>query len=475
MTNQQPNIVFFMTDQQRADTLGCYGNQVCRTPNIDRIASDGVLFTNHFVQNPVCTPSRSSVFTGRYPSCHGSRINGIPLRDDEITPTQLLADSGYHTCIAGKAHFRPQLYTFDPSKGAHIEYEGPGPYYGFQEFYLSDDNKVGPYLEWIDREYPQYAEAVQGKNAKMIGRTGDCWTAEYPAEIHQSSWIADRAVDFIRSSKKPFFLFCSFVDPHHPFNPPEPYASMYDNLPLPPLVRKEGELEAMPEPIQQFAKKENRFTEYGNLEWKAIRRRYYGMVSLIDDAVGRVMEALREEGLRESTLVIFTSDHGELLGDHHLLYKGAFPFDSLIKVPMLWHMPGYLARGLKFEGLSQEIDIMPTLLDLVDIDIPVCVQGVSMLEKLKGKVGRGHDSILVECILPGQKADINTLVTEKWKYTCWTDGSRGQLFDRRNDPNELNNLWDNPEYREIRLEMAENLIAKMSQAREPLYRQTAKW
>lgn len=464
--------------------LGFCGNSVVRTPNLDRLAAEAVVFDENYVQNPICMPSRASIFTGRYPAVCGTRVNGIPLRESEHTLPELLAASGYRTCAIGKLHFRHQANSLDFNDGYHAEYEGTCPYYGFQEYHLSDDNRIGPYARWVQQNHPTYYDAVMNwpPLEQRLGNTWDCWKAEYPAEIHQTNWITDKTIEFLNRQDvdHPFFGFCSFADPHHPFNPPEPYASMYDDVELPPLKVGENEPDGFPNAWLNFRNRPGFIGDYDASDWDSVRRLAYGMVTMIDDAIGRLVEALTKNGQLDNTIIAFTSDHGEMLGEHCLNYKGTFHFDEVIRTPLLFHAPESFVAG-KRSGLSQSLDIMPTLLEVAGCMLPKYLQGQSMLPRLEKCDCSGKDCVLTQNYYrsgSGQNEtleDVNTITTPEWKYTLRSDGDTGQLYNRKLDPEELRNLWRDPEYGAIRSRLAEQMAVALSAANEPDWRREAAW
>lgn len=474
----RPNILMILADQLSCEMLGCYGNHIVRTPNLDWLAQNGVLHTNNYVQGAVCMPSRASIFTGTYPSICGVRMNGIPLDENKTTIADCFYNAGYRTFAAGKLHFTPQCNSNDPDvSGYRCECQCRKNYFGFEEFLLSDDNRVGPYAQWIKKNYPQYYDAIVDFDvtAKPINGVPDCYIGEYPAEIHQSNWVADRTIDFLKNiGDENFFVVCSFSDPHHPFNPPEPYASMYDDADFPVNKSCEEETAGFPKTITDVLAR-NGVANYGPVQWRSVKSKAYGMVTLMDDAIGRVLDELRESGLMDNTVILFTSDHGEMLGGHNLLYKMDMHYDELINTPLLWHFPQNFRAGTQVNCLTQSLDLMPTLLDLADLRCPPNVQGCSMKDVLLGKSDRIHDYVMTEQVLdfPGPVVNVHTVVTENYKYTYRTDGDIGQLFDRKNDPDELHNLWDEENCREIRMNMSEKLLRALMEAQiHPWNRQT---
>ncbi len=463
---RRPNVLLFMADQMRRDCLGCYGNPVIRTPHLDRIAAEGTRFDSNIGQNPVCSPSRASILTGRYPRTNGVRSNGVGLRTSEVTLAGHLRSNGYRTGAFGKLHLVPQLASA-PARMSAVN----GPYYGFDTFHITEDPKVGEYLEFVERTAPGYLAAVRKSNAGI------------PVELHQSHWIADRTIDFIREqthSGSPFFALCSFVDPHHPCDPPEPYRSMYDPADIPAPRRKAGEMKDKPPYFAEFAdawaqQVAGRLNS-SEASVRAFASQYYGEISLLDSQIGRVLAALDAAGERENTIVAFTSDHGELLGDHGLLFKGAFLYDSLINTPLLISWPGQPGKGSAVGALTESMDVGPTLLELAGVTPPAAMQGHSLVSLCQGKVSRVHEATLTETVDPGGqpflgqrfRARLETLRTRDWKLSFHHGRPFGELYDLRNDPHEFVNLWADPGYQVRRQELTDQLLDRLIGTADPL-------
>jgi len=472
-----------MADQLRFDALGCYGNTQIHTPNIDSIALNGSIFDNHYIQNPVCSPSRCSVMTGRYPKNHGTRDNGIPLRDEEITLPQVLRDNGYITAAIGKMHLTNQ---FNPKEEEQEDW--PEDNYGFDIIHSSCDTKTGQYLNWLKEFCPEDYEAVklQGEKKmredkasaadKDLSGLPQVFKSEIASQHHQSHWIADRTIDLIEQSdgESPFFAFCSFVDPHHPFDPPEPYASMYDPEQLELPVRAEDELADKPPHFLMahtghgFSNEKYDYSRLTAHDWRVIKAAYYGMISLIDDNIGRILDAIEKKGIEQDTLILFTNDHGELMGDHGLLFKGPFLYDSLIKAPMIIKWPGMIPQGSRYSQITEHVDIMPTILEYAGIRPPYGVQGGSMASILRGDKGAGRRFAMTEFNCYDWGLSMKTLTGRDYKLTYYAGEKYGELYDRNNDPNEFRNLWCEEGYKEIKAMMLKSLLDRIIETEDTL-------
>ena len=302
----------------------------------------------------------------------------------------------------------------------------------------------------------------------------------YPSKVnpryHQSSWIADQAIELIQStpSEQPFFLMCSFVDPHHPFDPPESYMKKYDPEKLSSPFYKEGELEDKPPQFSMhrtghgYGNEKYDYRKLTDLQWREIKSAYYGMITLIDENIGRILDVLEQNKMSEDTLILFTNDHGELLGDHGLLFKGPFMYDCLIKAPMIIRWPGVIPSGSRYRQITEHVDIMPTILDLAGVPIPRGVQGTSMATIVRGDEGVGHEYALTEFSCYDWGLMCKTLTGKRYKLTYYAGEDFGELYDRKNDPNETQNLWEDPEYTLIKEQLMHKLLDRLIQTEDPL-------
>ena len=468
-TTRQPNILFICTDQHRYDALGCYGNPHIQTPTIDGLARDGVLFERCYVQNPVCAPSRASLMTGQYPRTHGLWGNGVALPPHQPLLTRALADGGYDCANIGKLHLAA---CFGGRTEARLDD-------GFRVFAWAHDPSHGSpenaYHRWLERQHPVLYETAL-KHGKRRGHDPAAFDT-MPTEAHYSRWASETARDFLRAERdpeKPFFLWVNFFDPHHPFVAPQEYLDRYDPTTLPDPIGAAGELATKP-PVQSeasaksYAGHARGFATYAPEEIKRTIAAYYAMVSLIDDETKRILTTLDELGLAEDTIVVFTSDHGEMLGDHQLLLKGPLLYEGAVRVPLILRWPGRLPAGVRRTELVQWIDLCPTFLALAGLPPLLASQGLDLLPLARGDADaprRGwalceyHDSghpydppVHLTMLRRGD----HKLVVQHGPPA--TERPRtGELYDLAADPRELRNLWDDPAAAEMRIELERFLL-----------------
>jgi arylsulfatase A-like enzyme len=500
---KRPNFLFLITDQQRADWLGCYGHKVLKTPNIDSIAARGTRFDNFHTASPVCMPNRASLLTGRYPSLHGLRYNGCVLPENANTFVDLLADAGYHTAAIGKSHLQP--FTDQPPMGRsakaiaatpeawkHVprapyeeepghynsdtRYEIRTPYYGYRHVDMvtaHGDRCGGHYQQWFRETAPDW-EALHDP-ANELPHNYSCpqaYRTPIPEALYPTAYIRDRAVDYIASragQTDPFFAFVSFPDPHHPFNPPGKYWDMYDpddfDIALP------YEAHRNPTPPMRWLH-DNWTSGAGQLTPQTammLDTRHLqeamaltaGMMAFIDDAVGDILAALEASGQMQDTVICYTSDHGDYMGDFNMILKGALPFRGITRVPFLWSDPKRRTPG-ESDALCSTVDIAATLLERAGLEPFNGNQGVSFLPATQGGPGP-RDEALIEYNDGGNRlgfatpARVRALYSGSWKYVLYQGQDWGELYDLENDPQETENLWDSAAHKDIRAHMAERL------------------
>ncbi len=485
------NILFIMCDQLRFDYLGCYGHPSLRTPNIDALAARGVRFTRAYVQSPICGPSRMSFYTGRYMRSHGSNWNGFPLRAGEPTLGDHLNEIGVRTVLVGKTHMAPDRegmarLGIDPAsaKGVHLAQCGfepferddgvhpasrPRPAY---DAYLREHgfDAANPWEEWANS-----AEGDDGAvlNGWLLAHADK--PARIPEEYSETPYTTRRAMAFIdeaRHDGRPWCLHLSYIKPHWPYIAPAPYHAMYGAGDVLPARRSQAE-RADPHPVYRAMMAMRPGRSFARDE---VRRRvvpaYMGLVKQIDDQLGVLFRFLDERGLAADTMIVFTSDHGDYLGDHWLGEKDFF-HDCAAKVPLIVADPRPRAdasRGTVSDALVEAIDLVPTFLDYLGSEAkPHVVEGRSLMPLLRGEVPATwrrfafseYDYAMLEARLlldqPIGDCRLFMVFDGRWKYVHAT-GFRPLLFDLANDPHELRDLGADPQYEGERARLREALL-----------------
>jgi arylsulfatase A-like enzyme len=431
------NILLILTDQQHYRSLGCTGATEARTPNLDALAARGMLFRNHFVTNPVCSPSRGSIMTGLYPTENGLWGNGCRLPDNVPTVAQTLAAAGWQTAHFGKLHLVPIITRI-----------APHPPYGFQTCEVAEGDQQlldDDYFRWLRTTDPDLFVRYLTEMYEQGHAKG--YTSLMPEEKHLTTWVTRRAVDWLqhrRDPSKPFFLSVGYFDPHHAFNPCEPYASQFASADVtPPVFDKESIATRPPHYRQRF--ESSRVITRDHEKMTAIQRAYHAMVAHIDKCVG---ELLRE--LPTDTVVIFSSDHGEFLGNHGLLWKGPFLLDDLLRVPLIVAGPG-VPVGVTDE-LTSAVDLKPTIETLAGVG----AGSPRAFLDAAGKV-RGRDHVLAEWEAPGDgpTRSLRMIRTRDSKLITYApDSDWGECYDVRHDPHEFYNRYADPVFAARRAELA---------------------
>lgn len=466
MTSPRPNILWLCTDQQRFDTIRSLGNPLIRTPNVDRLVHDGVAFTQAYCQSPVCSPSRASFLTGRYPRTTGCRQNGQTIPADEVLVSRMFADAGYRCGLAGKLHLascsdgKPEIRIDD----------------GYHDFRWSHH----PQPDWPENAYTQWLHAKGQRWEDLYAGPSTGYVKEgVPTEFHQTTWCAKMAIDFIRGNQgRPWFFSFNCFDPHHAFDPPPEYLSRYDPDQMPLPKQRPHELEGK----TTFQRLDSVWAHNSPGEFhtqamseddrRQVTAAYYAMVELIDDQIGRVLQALDETGQRENTLIIFMSDHGEMLGDHGLYFKGPHFYDEAIRVPLVISWPQKFRTDLCVTSLVELVDLVPTLLEAAELPVPERVQGRSLLPYLCGKPESAapRDSVYCEYYNSWTHHDAygTMLRSETAKIVVYHGTDQGELYDLQSDPDEFNNLWDSAAHRDLKLEMMKRCFDRSVLSMDPL-------
>ena len=453
-----PNILWFCTDQQRTDSLGCYGADYMHTPNIDRLSASGVTFENCYCQAPSCTPSRSSFLTGRYSSTvHCERNDEMKIPATEKLLPKLLADNGYMCGLSGKLHLAAVHQNFYPGGERRIDD-------GFHVFNWAHD----PYDKWPTSQYQLWLadQGISMQKEQIPGIPGEVYFG-MPSEYHHTKWCTDRAIDFIRTChnhEKPFFFCCDVFDPHPPFDPPkDKYEAMLKRLDeIPDCKFTPGELDN--KPAVQMKKHENKRYDFNAMDEEARKKTkaaYYAQVENVDEQVGRLIRELETLGELDNTLIIFCSDHGEMLGDHGIFNKGSFYYNELTRIPLILSWKGHLPEGMRYRGLGELVDLFPTICEMLSLDPGTRIQGTSMWSGLV----RGEETPK-EYALCQSIGNSEMLTSEDWKIVLFRDGT-GELYDLKNDPDETWNRFDDPAYAQAKLSMMTALACKRLAIDEP--------
>jgi uncharacterized sulfatase len=497
VADKKRNILLITSDQQHWNTLGCMNPEI-DTPNLDKLAEYGRLFTRAYCPNPTCTPTRASMITGKYPSQHGAWSLGTKLPEDEPTIGGYLAEGGYRSALVGKAHFQP-LASTDSYKSLEAYpvlhdwdfwRDFNGPFYGFDHVELArnhtDEAHVGQhYALWMEENgldnWRDYFCPPTGNNPDQYRK----W--RIPEEYHYDRWIAERTnalMEGFAEDEQPFFLWASFFDPHPKYLAPEPWDTMYDpdELTVPSVY--EGEHANNP-PHFQLARQEDpdfsAWEEEGGNGMHGFHSHlhdrdelakdiavYYGMISLMDKYIGKILSRLEDLGLADDTLIVFTTDHGHLYGQHGLIAKGAFHYEDLLRIPFIVRHPEDTQVGQRSDALQSLVDLAPTFLSYAGLDIPRTMTGLDQNAVWKGKKECIRDHVVVENRHQPTTIHLKTYVDKRYKITVYYNREYGELFDLEDDPGEINNLWNNPEYENLKNHLIKKLLfAEMG--KEPLW------
>ncbi len=518
MPDRRPNYLFIITDQHRADHLGCYGNSIVRTPNMDALAARGLTFDRFYVASPTCMPNRAALATGRMPSATGVTTNGYPLSLDSVTLMDLLAAAGYRTALMGKSHlqnftdrtvrertfavradgapppedlsqalrrridgpeYRNELrstWDADPNRGVNL------PYYGFQEAKIAlfhADRVGGDYTAWLMDNHPDHASLRGPENA--LDNTGEirapqAWRTRIPEELYPTTWITDLTIDCLErcaaDPETPFYIQCGYTDPHHPFTPPGRYWDMYDPVDIPAPASLGAEHTDPPPFIGMLHKaladgSANRsYVHPYAVDEEEARQSIaltYGMITMVDDGIGRILAKLEELGLAGNTIVVYTSDHGDVMGDHGVMLKHGLHTEGVIRMPFIWADPAG-ARGERSDVLASAVDYMPSVLARAGLQPFSGVQGVDIVGAARSGETPERAGLIVEADELPENVDVEdffkvrTFVDGRWRLTLWVEEQFWEMYDRDADPDELRNLWNDPAHAADRARLTEAML-----------------
>ena len=448
-----PNILLIMTDQQRWDTLRCYGYDHMITPNVDALAARGVAFRRAFVQGAVCGPSRNSIVSSQYVHTHGVYGNEEWLRPEQPNWIENLRDGGYHTVNIGKMHTAPirlpvgfKHRTVVENKNYRQGHHGPDA--DDYDLFLQHHGLQRPaltYYQDID-DWPDRLQATVWPHAD---------------ELYPDNFVGARTVEYLKSYDfdNPLFLWCGFAGPHDPYDVTADFLAMYDEVDVPDPVGIEGELDTKPPPQRAAMAGMEGKRSPAAVWWsratperiRRMRKHYYANVTLMDDWVGKMVAALEARGQLENTVIVFTSDHGDCLGDHHQVYKFSSHYDSVARVPLVFAGSGVSRLGV-CDPLVEAIDLGPTFLEMAGLEPLAEASGKALQPLLRGEGGQLHDCVFSE---HGPRVMSRT---QEWKLVLYLGEIYGELYDLVGDPDELDNLYDKPEAQEARRRMVEHTM-----------------
>ena len=443
---KRPNILFLLSDQHNARCMSCTGEPLLRTPHMDRLAQEGVRFSGAYSASAHCGPSRVSCLTGMYEHFH-RRHNNTDEPPDHLNPiTSLLKPAGYQTAIIGKGHLgvRWPRHEFDYCRFSTVTDALPDDPLSWDYFRSLVEAGVAD----------QYDMSIKHK------RHPECaHTSPLPVEHSVEVWCGNESVQYLRQREvdKPFFALISFERPHDPLSVPVPYDRMYDleevAVPANATDTFEGKSER-----QQKAKRGELVYPYRPKDEAHLRKciaHYYGLVTLIDEQIGRILQELEDQGILEDTIVVYTADHGDFAGEHGLIWKNLGFYESIHHVPLIMRYPAALPQGQVFDGFVESVDLYPTWTDLLGLPTPNTVQGRSLVPALQGKQVWTKQAALCEHVKAYHHMSMRT---RNFRITVDVTGDESELYDHRTDPGELYNCWSDPAYRDLRERLLIDLL-----------------
>lgn len=469
MNTMRPNIIWYCTDQQRFDTIAGLGNAHINTPRLDQFMQQSVTFTHAFCQTPICSPSRASFLTGMYPSAVAVNGNGygeFPRYHEDRLITHILAQQGYDCGLVGKLHLASAAH------GQENRVNDGYRYFQYSHSHKGPDAVGHDYSEWLRSQGadPETLMASQspgtyldGANVKQFGGvyepTKDNDTI--PPDLHQSFWCTEKTIDFIEKNRfedQPWLISVNPFDPHAPFDAPYEYFRRYNPDKLPGAHFEPDDLAHQQKLVNAGVDFQSKPKHPDDWDHKAIQASYYAMIEHLDYEFGRLLDYLDAHNLRENTIIIFMSDHGEMLCDHGLLLKGCRLYEGLVRVPLMISWPGHIKTGIISDALVELLDLVPTLYDALGMDTPYFVQGKSLWPILSGEAPANHhrDTVRTEffgAINYPDQTHATMIRDKRWKLITYHGKNLFELYDLENDPWEHHDLSDDPDYQAIKWDL----------------------
>jgi len=503
---KRPNFLLITSDMQRADCFGAFNGRGVKAPHVEALARDGVRFDTCITPNPVCQPARASILTGMLPLTHGVFDNGIDL-DPALGERGFAANlgrTGYQTAFLGKAHFST-FETFRPTgtpECRHSSADYPdhwtGPYMGFDFVNLCVmghlHRKRPPERPPAGQHYERWfysrgrdAEALRLHTTALPPDTGaaNTWNSALPAAWHTSTWVANRTIDVLRTRDpvRPFCIWCSFPDPHHPYAPPEPWSRMYphDAIALPKhrmldldhrpwwhRAALEGEPQISDPRLLEHRKSVSRILTQTDRQLAHMIANYFGMISFIDHNVGRILNTLQDLGIADDTIVVYTTDHGEFLGDHGLFLKGPMAYDGVLRVGLIVRGSG-IPAGKVVEDPVSTLDLSATFYDYAGIGKPDGTQSESLRPLMEGRGSErevAYSEWRLQPMRCGVALELRTVRTWTHKLTLELRSGAGEMYDLMNDPDEMQNLFGDASCHAIQKRLEDMIRARPGTMRE---------
>jgi len=457
---EQPNILFICTDYQAGIDVPFVGYKFLQMPNLDRICREGKVFTRHYSTAPVCMPARYTWVTGTYPHTHGCWDNGSPWPEQLPTMMDCLKKAGYYSLGIGKMHFSPweRMAGFDRRIIADRKGNGRG-----------DNNRIDDYAKFLDKHGLTRWDYLKFQSPGEDNIVG-VYDWPYDEMLHIDHYVGEQAKSVIEKQelKEPWFLWVSFNGPHNPWDPPARCSEQYKKMDLPAAIEDDLTIKPIDHTRVRYnytrdvVDRIDRTPQERKKIINRIRAGHFGNLTFIDEQLGKILKALDETGQLDNTIIIYSADHGSCLGDHDLIHKGTF-YDRSAIVPFIVRYPRKVKPSIT-DAFSSHVDVMPTILSIAGAALPVTIEGKDLKPLFYGKKKSIQDFLILE-IRGG-----TGIVTDRWKMSIYPKTGDGELYDLKADPKEIHNLYNKPEYKE----MKKNLLAKMTTVNPNLSREIEK-
>lgn len=444
----RPNILFLFSDQHRYDALSCNGAQICRTPAMDSIAESGMRFTHAFTPTALCSPARAALLTGLFPHNNGQLANMGNFNG--VFDKQMLDATGYPELLSGAG------YSVNYVGKWHLPKQGDADFWHVDQWFSEEKYAAEKQALGLDTNRAKEVQRLEwGRRAPFCGR------AKLPAEHMQEAWCADKTIELLQNhagGEEPFMIFTSFFGPHFPYAVPEPYDTMVDPNQVERWINFDEAFENKPT-IQQREMLRWNSSHLTWPDWQRVIAHYWGYCTYIDEQIGRVLSKLEALGLAENTIIIYSADHGDMVGSHRLFNKGMYMYDETYRIPLLVRWPGVTQDGSECNEFVSLIDLMPTMLEAAGAHIPPGLDGRSLRPLLNGEEAvQWPDDIFAE--FHGYESTLfsqRMVRTNSWKY-IYNPGAEDELYDVASDPGELRNLADDLGYKHVLRRMKERLV-----------------